>query len=304
MARIAIVAPTGMLGNQVYDVLKDDHTLVLVARDREKLALLDRAYGGVHAHRFVPFDAKTLYEDHARGFPTEAMSPVLAQLVAAIGDVDLVVNCAGIIKPHALTDPAQTLFINGALPHLLSSAYGSKLVQITTDCVYNGINEAPYDESTPHSAVDLYGISKSLGEPTARSLVLRTSVIGPELTGHVSLIDWFRQQAGKTIKGFRTHHWNGITTRQFGKICDAIARDRGAFPDRGLFHVFGSDVSKYEMVQAFRDAYRVPVMIEPVDPPAVDRRLRTIHPLNDRLGIPSFRAMLDDLVAATERVTV
>jgi dTDP-4-dehydrorhamnose reductase len=302
MARIAIIAPTGMLGNQVYDVLKDEHELVLVARDAEKLALLDRAYGGVRDHRHVPFDIRMLYEDYAKGFPFSHESPALAQFTAAIGDTDIVVNCAGVIKPHAMTDPTQTLFINGVFPHLLSSAYGSKLVQITTDCVYSGIAGAPYNETAPYSAVDLYGISKSLGEPSAHSLVLRTSIIGPELSGNVSFIGWFRQQAGKTIKGFTTHRWNGITTRQFGRICDAIARDRGVFPPSGRFHVFGNDVTKHEMVQAFKDAYRVPGTIEEATPPPVDRRLRTVHDLNAQLHIPTFRSMLDELVAATERV--
>lgn len=304
MPRIAIIAPTGMLGNQVYDVLKDEHELVLVARDAGKLALLDHAYGGVSQHPQVPFDIRALYEDYAKGFPSVHESPALAQLVAAISEVDLVVNCAGVIKPHAMTDPTQTLFINGVFPHLLSIAYGSKLVQITTDCVFSGIDGGPYDETAAHSATDLYGISKSLGEPGTRSLVLRTSIIGPELSGHVSLIGWFRQQAGKTVKGFVTHQWNGITTRQFGRMCDVIARDRGAFPTNGCFHVLGSDVTKYEMVQALKDAYRIPVTIEEAAPPPVDRRLHTVHDVNARLHVPSFRAMLDDLVAATERVFI
>ena len=61
-----------------------------------------------------------------------------------------------------------------------------------------------------------------LGEPKDKSLVLRTSIIGPEIAEHVSLLDWFKQQEGKTINSFANHFWNGITTKQFGKICDEI----------------------------------------------------------------------------------
>jgi len=188
-----------------------------------------------------------------------------------------------------------TFYTNGVFPRLLADTYGSKLIHITTDCAYNGTDNAPYNEDSIKNANDLYGISKILGEPFEQSLVLRTSIIGPEITGFVSLISWFKKQDGQSIKGFTSHLWNGITTKQFGKICDEIISNREAYPANGLYHIFGSDVNKYEMMLAFKDKYDINVTIEAAEPSPVDRRLRSKHDLCNRLNVPSFAEMLKDL---------
>ena len=295
MSRIAIFGPTGMLGNAVYGVLGKQHELILLSRDQEKLTLLDEAYGGVAKHRFVRFDVAELYQDYLDGFSTLHQSPKARALFEAIGDVDGIVNAVGVIKPYSTKDPAMTLFINGAFPHILAAQYGSKLIQITTDCAYSGLEGAPYTEESPKSPNDLYGLSKALGEPLERSLVLRTSIIGPELHSKVSLIEWFKKQEGATIKGFTNHFWNGITTKQFGKICNTIISDRKAWPMTGLYHIFSNDVSKFDMVQTFKKKYGINVTIEAATPDPVDRRLGTVKDLCKKLQIPTFQEMLADL---------
>lgn len=55
---------------------------------------------------------------------------------------------------------------------------------------------------------------------------------------------------GKTIYGFTEHLWNGMTTKWLAQCIDWIFANRDQFPDYGLFHIFGSDVSKYDMVTA------------------------------------------------------
>lgn len=295
MARIALLAPTGMLGSAVYDVLKDKHELVLIHRDADKLKLLDKAYGDVAKHTSVPFDLMELKEDYGEGFPTATIGPRMQKLLDAVGNVDAVVNAAGIIKPYSTKDPIITFFINGALPHILSTYYQEKLIQITTDCAFDGIEGAPYTEESVKRPTDLYGLSKAIGEPSDHSLVLRTSIIGPEIHSDVSLIAWVRKQHGQSAKGFTRHLWNGITTRQFGKIVDTIVSNRSAYPDHGLFHVFSNDVTKYDMVTAIAKKYNVDVKIEPDDGPVLDRRLGTVKSLNAALKIPSFEQMLEDI---------
>ncbi len=295
MARIALFGPTGMLGSAVYGVLSTQHELILLSRDEEKLKLLDDAYGSVSKHRFVRFDVAELYQDYLEGFSKLHQSPKFAALTKEVGEVDGVVNAVGVIKPYSTKDPAMTLFINGAFPHILAAHYGPKLIQITTDCAYSGLEGAPYTEASPKSPNDLYGLSKALGEPADRSLVLRTSIIGPELHSNVSLIEWFKQQDGKTIKGFTNHFWNGITTKQFGKICHTIITNRNQWPTNGLYHVFSNDVSKYDMVQAFKQKYNVNVTIEEATPAPVDRRLGTVKDLCPKLQVPTFQDMLADL---------
>jgi dTDP-4-dehydrorhamnose reductase len=292
--RIAIIAPTGMLGSGVYDVLKDKYNLVLIYRSEEKIKKLDDIYGGINNHQLIKFDIKEIYNDYLSGIGSKEYAK-LNKLFKDIGEVNAVINCAGIINVYAAKEPAFTLFLNGAFPHLLSEYYKDKLIQITTDCAFNGIEGYPYDENSPKSPVDIYGLSKILGEPKDKSLVLRTSIIGPEIAEHVSLLDWFKQQEGKTINGFANHFWNGITTKQFGKICDEIISNPGKYPKTGLYHIFSTTVSKYEMLLKFKEKYNTDCEIKKDEEQKLNRTLSTIHDFNKKINIPSFDKMMEEL---------
>ena len=292
MKRVLILGATGMLGSAVYGVLKDKYDLVLAVHSPDKIRMLDQAYGGTSKHKVVHFDAAALYEDYAakKGWPGE----YLAAFLQKVGEIDHVINAIGVTIPFALRDPALTFFLNGALPHALAQTFGEKLIHITTDCVYSGKKGFPYDENSAKSPVDIYGLSKSLGEP-AECLTLRTSIIGRELGGFTGLLEWFLQQEGKTINGFTDHYWNGITTQQFGKLCYQIMDSPNRFPRRGLFHVFSSVVSKYEMLNAFQRRFGVQCTIRPDSENKLNRTLTTVRELNGMLKIPSFEDMLAEL---------
>jgi len=292
MKKVLILGATGMLGSAVYDVLKDKYNLVLGVRNLNKIGLLDKTYGGIKNHKLVEFDACLIYQDfvNKKGYPGDYLNNFLKKL----GGVDYVINAVGIIVPFVLRDPTITFFINGTLPHILARIFRDKLIHITTDCVYNGKEGFPYDENSPKTPVDIYGLSKSLGEPTA-CLTLRTSIIGRELDGFTGLLEWFLQQKGKAITGFANHFWNGITTKQFGKICEQIIQNPDRFPKSGLFHIFSTIVSKYEMLLKFKEKYNVDCKIEEDQKQKLNRTLKTIHDLNSKLQIPSFDEMLKDL---------
>jgi len=281
-----------MLGSAVYGVLKDNYKLVLAVRNPDKMKLLDRVYGGTTRHAVVPFDAAAIYQDYAakKGFPGEC----LAEFLGRTGEVDYVINALGVTIPFALRDPTITFFVNGALPHILSRTFGEKLMHITTDCVYSGTHDFPYDESSPRSPTDVYGLSKSLGEPD-ECLTIRTSIIGRELGGFTGLLEWFLHQEGKTISGFTEHYWNGITTQQFGKLCHQIMDSPNRFPRRGLFHVFSTVVSKFEMLKAFQRRFGVDCTILPDSKNKLNRTLTTMRELNGMLKIPNFEEMLTEL---------
>jgi len=293
--KIVIIAPTGMLGSGVYSVLKNKYDLILIYRNEEKIRKLNDIYGGVNNHRLIKFDLREIYEDYLSGLHDKINSSKLKKLFEDIGEMDALINCAGIINVYAAKDPAFTFFLNGAFPHLLSENYKDKLIQITTDCAFNGLEGYPCDENSSKTPVDIYGLSKILGEPKDKSLVLRTSIIGPEITGHVSFLDWFRQQEEKTINGFANHFWNGITTKQFGKICDEIISNPEKYPQTGLYHIFANSVSKYEMLLKFKEKYSIDCEIKKDEEQKLNRALSTIYDFNKKLNIPSFDEMLKEL---------
>jgi dTDP-4-dehydrorhamnose reductase len=287
--RVLLLGATGMLGSAVYGVLKDRYNLLLSARNCDKVKLLDRAYGGTSNHLVVPFDAAGVYQDQVskRGYP----GPYFAEFLRQVGEVDHVINAIGVTIPFVLLDPALTFFVNSALPHLLSRTFRGRLIHITTDCVYSGTNGYPYDENSPKSPPDVYGLSKSLGEPD-ECLTIRTSIIGRELDGFTGLLEWFLQQEGKTLTGLAEHYWNGITTKKFGELCDRIMSSSNGFPLCGLYHVFSTTISKYEMLLAFRRKYGVRCTIQPDIEKKLNRTLCSRKELNDMLKVPSFEEML------------
>lgn len=291
---VAILGPTGMLGSMVYNVLKEKCNLILVLRDKENLPRLDKMYGGVDKHRIYEFDFNWIYGDYLKSFKDLTKSPNFKRFLNDIGEIDALINCVGIITPHSLKDIANTFFINSALPHLLSSVFKEKMIHPSTDCVFNGNEGFPYDENSLVSPTDLYGLTKSLGEPKD-CLTFRISLIGPEITGFLSLLEWFKKQSGQTVKGFRQHFWNGITTKQFGKICDKIIENRNQYPQNGLFHIFSTTLSKYEMLLKFLEKHHIDCKIIPDNSTKLNRTLTTVRELSSQLQIPSFDEMLKEL---------
>lgn len=281
-----------MLGSAVYDVLKDKYNLALTVRNKDKIGLLEEAYGGTQNHGVYEFDAGGIYNNflNKKGYPGEYLSDFLDK----VGDVDFVINSIGVTIPFSMEEPAMTFFINGALPHVLANNFGDRLIHITTDCVYNGKDGFPYDEESLKTPVDIYGKSKSLGEPE-HSLTIRTSIIGRELESFTGLLEWFLHQPNPEVNGFSGHYWNGITTRQFGKICDEIMSNRGNYPKSGVYHVFSTSVSKYEMLNKLKDKYGLNVKINEEKENKLNRTLSTVRELNGSLNIPSFDEMIDEL---------
>jgi len=284
MKKVLILGATGMLGSAVYDVLKDRYSLVLTVREKNKIALLEKAYGDTKKHRVIEFDAAKV-----KGDPN-----YYADFLGEVGDVDYVINAIGVTVPFAQKDPDLTFFINGKLPHILADTFGAKLIHIATDAVFDGVKDFPYDENSPKHPAGIYAESKSLGEP-ANCLTLRTSIIGRELEGKAGLLEWFLGQHGTTVKGFVNHLWNGITAREFGVICDRLMSAPEKFPRTGLYHIFSTTVSKYDMLLVFREKWRIDCEIVPEKSSAVNRTLATIHDLNAKLEIPSFEEMLAEL---------
>ena len=216
--RVLVVGGAGMLGHKVWQLadarFETWATVRTVTPALRAIGLGDpqRTCIGVDAFHFETVEAAL---DRARP--------------------DAVVNCVGIVKQLAgAKDPVQSITINALLPHLLAracAARGARLVQISTDCVFDG-SRGGRVEGDPPDAPDLYGRSKMLGEVTGSGcLTLRTSIIGRELHGSAGLVEWFLGRRGLTADGYRgavfTRLHDHRTGRHHPRCARAAPRPRG-----------------------------------------------------------------------------
>ena len=208
-------------------------------------------------------------------------------ILKVIHGSDWVINCIGLIKPYIHDDNIQeverAIRVNAVYPYDLAKAAEktkAKVIQIETDCVYSG-KKGNYIEDDKHDPTDVYGKTKSSGEVFSPNVYhLRDSIIGPELNGHVSFMDWFiNQQKDAAVSGYTNHKWNGVTTYHFAKICLGIIGNNLKLPC--LQHVIAADKpSKAKMLEYFSKYFnREDIRINPVKAPVViDRTLATKDP--------------------------
>ena len=100
----------------------------------------------------------------------------------------------------------------------LCDSINSKLIHISTDCVFSG-KTGGYDENSIKDAIDDYGKTKSLGEfdSECNHLCIRTSIFGPEIKQNgEGLVHWLFNQKGK-IFGYKNVFWSGVTTLELSK---------------------------------------------------------------------------------------
>jgi dTDP-4-dehydrorhamnose reductase len=198
----------------------------------------------------------------------------LVETVRASGCV-WVVNAIG--KIHQKSPAPQELFLaNARLPvHLRSRlAPHQRLLHASTDCVFSG-RRGSYRVDDERDAEDLYGFSKILAEAAAepeRSIMLRSSIIGPESGTAYGLMAWFLCQR-QPVEGYRNHRWNGITSLEWAKLCAALIAER--LPAAPLLQAAAAEaVSKYELLRLIASRWPGCAEVRPVDAPqSIDRTL-------------------------------
>jgi dTDP-4-dehydrorhamnose reductase len=150
MATILVTGSNGQLGNE--------------------LQLVSKSFYG---YNFIFTDVDTLditSYDHTSAFIKD-LRP------------DWIINCAAYTNvDKAESEPDQALLINGtAVWNLTESIKGSdcRFIHVSTDYVYDGNSNVPYNESAPLNPLTSYGRSKLEGEKYALqhhgSMIIRTS---------------------------------------------------------------------------------------------------------------------------------
>lgn len=228
----------------------------------------------------------------------EATDPqaVISKVLYALGitKYDVIINCMGVIKQRGHVPDSTFLLVNGVFPHILSDyceKQGANLIHVTTDCVFSG-EKGDYAEWDVHDAKDIYGKSKSVGEPL-NATVIRTSIIGEELRNKNSLLEWVRSMKGKEINGYTNHIWNGVTCLQFAKICEVIMNKDLYW--EGVRHVYSHETyTKYDLVKLIGDIYDLGLTVSPVMTEiSCDRSLSTVYDL--MFDLPTLTAQLEEI---------
>jgi len=277
---VLVLGATGMLGHKLVQCLSRTRSVVATIRRAEPVPGLDRLAG-----------VRLTYAVEAEN---------MASIKNAIDDARpaAVVNCIGIIKQlDEAKDPIASIEVNALFPHRLArmtSERGIRLIHFSTDCVFSG-KTGNYKEEDYADAYDLYGRTKYLGEVSGRGcLTLRSSIVGHELRGHRSLLDWFLSQKGRQVKGYGRAIYSGLTTIAMADVVGRILDEWGDLD--GVWQVSSESISKFELLCLVNSLYGLGVNIERDEGFVCDRGLDSTR-FRNRTGWrpPSWPAMIRDL---------
>ncbi len=268
--KIYVFGSTGMLGRYVSTYLGNDHN-----------SIPSKFY---EVRRITRNDLDI----------TQVTESILEKFLRPKSD-DIVINCAGTVKPRVdELGSMNAILANSLFPHRLSSfceKFGIKMIHITTDCVFSG-ERGSYTEEDKHDVCDVYGRTKSLGEPD-NCTVIRTSIIGEEFNQTRSLIEWVKSRRDKDANGFTNHYWNGVTCLQLSKIIGEMI-DRNIFWN-GVRNIYSpNSVNKYELLNIINKVYDLNIDISSVEAKdSIDRTLSSKYSLN--FEIPALEKQIEEM---------
>jgi dTDP-4-dehydrorhamnose reductase len=233
MTKVAVLGSTGMLGSTLTRVLENQFETI---------------------YEFNRSGISVTGNNQARAIQVADSNYFLTNSNAL--EIDYIINCIGMIK-HVIDENDQKSVdlarkINSEFPANLdnyASSLGIPVIQIGTDCVYSG-ESGLYSESDPQEPIDIYGLTKNIGEQSStNSMLIRCSIVGKELKSRHSLLEWvISQPVGAKIDGYVNHLWNGVTTLHFSQIISGVIKS-GAYKP-GVLHLVPKDiVSKFDLIE-------------------------------------------------------
>ena len=269
--KVLVLGSTGLIGHQVFSYLIKT----------EKYELYNISYRKKLNDETVLCDVRNQDE--------------FIEIVKSISP-DVIINCIGILIQGSDLDPENAIFINAYFPHRLMSLadeLNSKLIHISTDCVFSGAKEMPYIEKDFKDGKDTYAKSKGLGEIINKNhLTLRTSVVGPELKRDgEELFHWFMSQTGE-VNGFTKAVWSGVTTLILAKVVGWAIDNKIT----GLYHVTNNNsIDKYSLLCLIKKYTKKNISIIPVEDKKPNKSFIDTRNELDFI-IPSYEVMIRKMI--------
>jgi len=212
---------------------------------------------------------------------------------------DIVINCIGVLIKGSKNSPENAIYVNGYFPHMLSRVLHSvksdaKLIHISTDCVFSG-KKGQYKDDDVKDALDVYGMSKNLGEiVNDQDLTVRTSIIGPELkTNGEGLMHWvFSQRSEGKLNGYTKSIWGGVTTLELAHIIEYCLETERT----GLYQASNNtSINKYELINLLVKKFDLKLQVNPVEGVISDKSILNTEVAGMKYDVPSYEQMISDL---------
>lgn len=177
-------------------------------------------------------------------------------------NIQFLVNCIGLTKHRELTSSLlESGYLNAVFPHKLAfiaKTKNVKLIHISSDCVFSG-KHGDYNEDSKCDALDIYGVTKYLGELSEdQGLTIRTSTIGHELGSNYGLLDWFINQ--KKCSGYSNAFFSGTTTLELANIIQKIILEYSNLS--GVYNIGGIKISKFNLLTKIDTIYKLGIDIK------------------------------------------
>jgi len=158
--------------------------------------------------------------------------------------LDYVINCIG-----AIPQRTAEFDINWQLPIWLDLHAPCKVIHPGTDCEMDS---------------DDYGVSKNVAGDYIRNLSrqtksIKTSIIGPELNGNASLMEWFLSQEGEVF-GYTKAIWDGNTTLEWAKQCLQLMYNWDTALNENI--ISSAPISKFNLLNAIKGVFNKDIDIK------------------------------------------
>ena len=151
---------------------------------------------------------------------------------------DYIVNCIG-----AIPQRTDDFVINYDLPIWLDKNVKGKIIHPGTDC----------EMDNDHYGISKVNASDYIKNDGKRTKIIKTSIIGHELKGVVSLLNWFLTSEG-VVSGYTNAMWNGNTTLEWAKTCVDMMNDWEGYEIENIIRSYC--ISKYELLSEISEVYK------------------------------------------------
>lgn len=272
--KILITGASGMLGAALIAAFEGEHACIGFSRARPDRAAIDWRTGDLS----VP-----------------------GQLASVLTEVspDLIINAAAITNVDACErNPQLAQRVNcDVLGEVVEycKLNGSRLVHISTDSVFDGQKDTPYNENDPVAPLNVYARTKLATELLALQLpyaiVLRTNIFGWRPPGgDVSFGEWVLRslREGTPLTMFHDVMYSPIATPLFAGVVAQCVKAGLA----GLYHAGGGEnLSKYQFALKVAEAYVLPTD-NVISISVADKPLAALRPCNMALDSSKLAAAL------------